>query len=72
MPIVQKLSGVAVFLLTLHFTHVKQRGLVEIFRRFDLRESEFQERVNEHFKRITSAIANDSWVDPELLAVDAM
>jgi len=47
-------------------------GPVEISRRFDLPESEFQERVNEHFKLTTSAIAKDSWVNRELLAVGAM
>jgi hypothetical protein len=32
----------------------------------------FKKGVNEHFKLITSAIAKDSWVNRELLAVGAM
>jgi hypothetical protein len=48
----------------------ERSGLVELFCRFDLGESEFQERVNEHLT--ASAMAMDFWVDPELLAVGAM
>ena len=52
--------------------NAERNALVEILLTFGLKESAFQEVLDEHFQLVTSAVAKDSWVDPELLALGAM
>jgi hypothetical protein len=50
----------------------ERNALIEIFGRFNLKQSDFQDALDDHFRLVKSAIAKDSWIDPELLALGAM